>query len=1110
MKHGMRPVLFLLAISCTPSFGAEAGVAAYSRIVAAEPSLVARWRFEDDCRDVKGRADGTARGGRPVFCDGPNGGKALLLADRRFVTMGPAPTLDLSGITIELWFRPMFAAPPGYNPCLIAKRKSSPETRFSIHIWGDYSCMAFWNGKQVVTFAPAGRPLQRGEWYYLVVTCVGDDLKMYLDGLRCEPTSPIAGFSFEARDLPLNLGSSTPEGVEHFEGTIDEVAIYSKVLSVEDVEHHMDAMGAKQRITREQVAAEAEKRRIERERIKKERLGGLMSDENLLARGETRVYSGEHLGAIRLPVGGIGTGSIQMNGRASRPVWQIFNNLSQPSVPNSFFGVRIKPPGGQPTLRALQTAAVGPFVAMKELSFRGEYPFGWYRFQDPDLPVRFTLEVFNPLVPLDVRSSSIPCSIYSITVTNPGHRPAEVTLLAAQQNAVGFTGKGEIRGRAFAGYGSNRNRVLRTDRAAILHMAADGSPSAPGHGDMALAVLDPQASASALWNTLETLAADVADDGALGGPSDAGPSSTGQTIDGALASRFILDPGEQRTVSFLLSWYFPNAVYGQGAWGGRGNMYANWWSDAMDVAHELIDRLDELTRLSRGYHDALYASNLPRWLLDRIGSQVVVLRSQTCFWTKSGYFGGWEGCGCTGGCCAGNCNHVWQYAQAHARLFPQIGRIMREQAFRFQSSDGAIPHRQPASHPAFDGQCGDILGAYREHLLSPDGAWLARHWPSIKKAMDFTIATWDKDEDGVLAGPQWNTLDGNLGGSTSWLGTLYLAALSASQRMATIEGDGDAAKRYLRIREAGCKKQDQTLFNGEYYIQIPDPKPQQDYGNGCHIDQVLGQWWAHQLGLGWLYPTGHVRTALQSLFRYNLQMGFAGIKQLPRKFVADEDAGMQMITWPKGDRPPKHMLYADEVMSGFEYSAAAMMVYAGLLKEGLAVVRAAYDRYDGRLRTGLTPGDSASWGYSGNPFCDDECGKFYARPMSVWSMLLACQGFIFDGPAGLIGFKPIWRPEDHRSFFTAAEGWGLFTQTRAAGKQTERIELRYGKLRLKSMVFELPPETKPDQGVKAAVRVGPRSLPATPFVTRDELRVQFDAPIVLDQNSAIDVALSWR
>ena len=1104
-----RPIwiVCLCLSACAPALRAdEAPLARYADAVKREAALAAYWRMEGDLKDANGSLHGTAGGGAARFVDGPKGGKALRLGKGRFVTVGEAPVLDLPETTVELWFQPDFAPGVRYNPCLIAKRSGHAATRFSVHLWADYSCLAFWNGRQVVRFAPAGRPLRRGEWYYLVVTCKGGDLRFYLDGLRCRPLSGSGTFTFAARKLPLQIGSSTSGGAEQFDGLIDEVAVYSRTLSVKEIERHMDLLGAKKRITRQEAAAAAEKRRLAREVERKKLLARWLAEQDLFARGTSRVYRAEHLGAIRLSVGGIGTGSIQIDGKARRAAWQIFNNMPQVSVPGSFFAVRAKAAGGPAVLRALQTEPVGAFAAMKGLRFRGEYPFGWFDFEDANLPVRVSLETFNPLIPLDLRNSAIPCAIYNITVANPGGKPAEVALLAAQQNAAGFTGAGAIRGRAFAGYGGNVNRVVRAGGATILHMTTSKAAGAAGFGDLALAAVDAKATASAAWETIAKLAEDLGADGSLSGPAEGGPTADGKTIDGALASSFTLSPGAKRTVCFVLAWHFPNARHGHGAWGGKGNMYANWWPNALRVAREVVRRREELTGQTRRYHQTLYASNLPAWLLDRLSSQLVVIRSQTTFWTKAGYFGGWEGCCRGSGCCHGNCNHVWHYAQAHARLFPKLGRILREQEFRFQAPSGAIPHRQPASHPAFDGQCGGILGAYREHLLSGDGAWLARHWAKVKRAMDYVIATWDRDADGVLAGPQWNTLDGNLGGSTSWLGTLYLASLAAAEKMALLEGDGDAAKRYRRIRRSGSRKQDATLFNGEYYIQIPDARPQQDYHDGCSIDQVLGQWWAHQLDLGWLYPPGHVRSALGALFRHNFRPRLRGYRQAPRKFVHDDDAGMQMITWPKGPRPSRHILYADEVMSGFEYSAAAAMVQAGLLREGFAVVRAASLRYDGRLRTGLTGSDTASWGYSGNPFGDDECGKFYARPMSIWSMLLACQGFVYDGPAGAIGFRPVWKPEDHASFFSGAEGWGLFTQKRAGRTQTERLDVRYGKLRVRTLLFELPENAKP---TKVSVAVGGRAIRSAHKLKDAALTISLPAEVTVGKGRAMTAEIRW-
>ena len=369
---------------------------------------------------------------------------------------------------------------------------------------------------------------------------------------------------------------------------------------------------------------------------------------------------------------------------------------------------------------------------------------------------------------------------------------------------------------------------------------------------------------------------------------------------------------------------------------------------------------------------------------------------------------------------------------------------------------------------------------------------------SIRLAVrNIAIKTWDSDEDGVLAGPQENTLDGKLGGSSSWIGSLYLAALDASEKMAKLEGDGIAAERYRRIRQSGAKKQNEMLWNGEYYIQIPDLKPREDYNNGCHIDQVLGEWWASQLGLGPYYPKARIRRAMQSLVKYNFLPNFRNFKWRARKFVDKNDPGTLMITWPKGDRPDNHIRYADEVWTGTEYAAAATMIQNGLLKEGLMIVRAVYDRSDGRQRRNIQ-----YEGHSGNPFSDDESGKFYARAMSVWSVLLACQGFIYDGPAGVIGFKPVWKPQDHVSFFTAAQGWGLFTQNRSEHTQTEQIELKYGQLKVARLLFELAEGERP---VSVSALVDNRQVPVSFVFDARQLQVILKQPIILQADSPLQV-----
>jgi hypothetical protein len=314
--------------------------------------------------------------------------------------------------------------------------------------------------------------------------------------------------------------------------------------------------------------------------------------------------------------------------------------------------------------------------------------------------------------------------------------------------------------------------------------------------------------------------------------------------------------------------------------------------------------------------------------------------------------------------------------------------------------------------------------------------------------------------------------------------------------------DEEFAARCARIVASGSKKQDELLWNGEYYIQIPDEKPARDYNTGCHSDQLLGQWWAHMLDNGDLYPREHVRGALESIYRYNLLADVTGFQQRPRRYVVDGEGGLLMCSWPKGGRPDPFILYADEVWTGIEYSTAALMIYEGMLEEAFTIVKTARDRYDGRLREGLNSGPG------GNPFCELECGRFYARALSSWSLLLAAQGFVCDAPAGRIGFVPRWRPENHRSFFSAAEGWGLFRQEVKGNTQAASIDVRWGSLPVREIVLGVTGDGAGEPTVIAAFR-GEAVPVAESRVEGGRLTVDLDNEIVVEQRESLQIAVHW-
>ncbi len=830
----------------------------------------------------------------------------------------------------------------------------------------------------------------------------------------------------------------------------------------------------------------AARRLAERRRLR-QRYASL---EALTRRQASPPLRADRLEAVAFTVGGIGAGCLEMDGQARLRHWMIFNNWQPLTVPLCFLGMVIRQSGRSDQWYALQGAAEGPFTPMTDVSLRARYPMAVWTLTDREAPVTCRLDAWSPFVPMQLRDSAMPAGVFQVTITNTSARPVSVRLVGSLLNTAGYQARTPIEGRAHADLGGNRARLERVAGGVAVSMSGATEDTL-----MWSVTGDGRPCGWTQWREYNELAGQ-------GHPNPVSATPVGQTHSTAVGSDISLAPNQSARVSFCLTWSFPRTVQ---PWGGEGNRYNAWWKDAAACHADLLTRLDQLEHQTRLYTATLYDSNLPIWMLDRISSQLAVLRSRTCFWSRSGYFGAWEGCGYATGCCAGNCAHVWHYAQGHARLFPELGRLMREQELGAQRPDGSVPMRQIPDFPeAFDGTCGAILGAYREHLCSADPAWIRGIWPKMRHALDHLIRRHDPDEDGMLTGPQHNTLDADSTGTSSWLGSLYLAALQACARVADMHGEADVARRYRAIFAKGRANQNRALFNGEYYYQITDPQPVREYGSGCHIDQVLGQWWADMLDLGEIYPADRVKSALAALYKYNYRSDFQGFVQAPRQFVAPFDGGMHMISWPRGGRPaPEYlMLYADEVMTGFEYSAASAMIYAGLLRQGLSVVRTVYDRYDGMLRTGLTPGDTASWGYSGNPFGDDECGKYYGRALSAWSLLLAAQGFVYDGPAGRLGFRPRWRPDDHRSFFSTAAGYGLFIQKRRGSQPMAEIQMVQGSVDLRELVLQ--PE-RPHRMVQVYLQADLRRqpVPCTQRADGDDLVITLMSPVELTAGSKL-------
>lgn len=473
--------------------------------------------------------------------------------------------------------------------------------------------------------------------------------------------------------------------------------------------------------------------------------------------------------------------------------------------------------------------------------------------------------------------------------------------------------------------------------------------------------------------------------------------------------------------------------------------YAAHFAGIEAVASHWRLHYERLRTASAAFRDCFYDTTLPSEVVESVAANLSILKSPTCLRQADGRLWGWEGCHSGNGCCHGTCTHVWNYAQAIPHLFSDLERSLRETEFKVNQDErghqnfrSSLPVIQPDHgwQAAADGQLGGLMKLYREWRISGDTAWMQRLWPAAKLSLDYCIATWDPDHTGTLVEPHHNTYDIEFWGADGMCTSFYAGALAAVVAMG--RACGADVTLYAALLEKSRQALATTLWNGEYFIQqvqwtglrAGDPQknvswsvnysaeaaallqqegPKYQYGNGCLSDGVLGDWIARCCGLGTVVDEKKTARHLAAVFRHNFRESLADHANPQRPgYAFPQESGLLLCSWPKGDNPALPFVYCDEVWTGIEYQVAAHLMMTGQIKEGLKIVRALRQRYDGRWR---------------NPFDEYECGHWYARAMASYGMLQALSGARYDAVEKTLHLKPAVKG-DFRAFLCTATGYG--------------------------------------------------------------------------------------
>jgi len=215
---------------------------------ATDESLVGWWMLDEGSGDRAADSSGYGNNGTlfgPNWVVGQIKG-ALSFSGQSYVEVPDAPSLNSFGntVTISAWIS---ANSLGNWRGILVKGGipvvASPgldEAPFAMQMWGDGALRFAANWGQPAggtgngTWNSSNLRIPVGQWAHVAITYDGSTIRFFIDG-EMDPEEVPQELVFGTTDQPLSLGVDWPGGDEFYDGAMDDVRLYSRALTQEEL-----------------------------------------------------------------------------------------------------------------------------------------------------------------------------------------------------------------------------------------------------------------------------------------------------------------------------------------------------------------------------------------------------------------------------------------------------------------------------------------------------------------------------------------------------------------------------------------------------------------------------------------------------------------------------------------------------------------------------------------------------------------------------------------------------------------------------------------------------------------------------------------------------------
>jgi len=738
-----------------------------------------------------------------------------------------------------------------------------------------------------------------------------------------------------------------------------------------------------------------------------------------------------------VPLGGLGTGTLEIRRDGAFHQWQIFNNWGNwqklPSLQfgnhptpltlqATFFALRISYAGKRVT-KLLETQSRFDLPAVKKIEYEGRYPTVHLTYLDPQLEnLNLSLIAFSPFIPHDSKISSIPAVGFIFKIKNNGTEKADLSLLFSAENPFG-----------------RKARVL--SKKECLYLCLDSEEAGSG---LCLSSLDGRTGVYFAEKEYKTscsfayqmTSAFQTNSGFSGFPR------TSESPYGAVKSDIVLQAGEEKEVRFILSWFFLKTAYRD----FPDHFYANEYHSAFQVAQDFGDRFSYIYDEVKSWLDTLYSGNLPYWLKNFVANSLYIYSKNT-FWSKNGQFGILESFECPS---IDNLHVRYYGAMALSSLFLELEKSIVKRHADAQLLSGRLCEEfDPGTNrlkgkDRFGRDFADlfscfVLEVYRYVFWTGDLPFMKEIWPGVKKALRYG-SNRDTDNDGLpnMSNGR-NTYDipsWDCGDQMSYTGSLWLASLLAGQEMAKLLGDEKFLVWCRKIYAKGVSSMEKRLYNGEFYVLGETNGKRKE---ACMVDQLAGQWGANLVGLEHILPEDHIHSAIRAVFKYNAK---------------DTHFGATNSIFPDGKRDTgdpsgKDTRFAESIWPAVTLAFATLAIQEGYVSQGLSLAKKVYQNFTRTIKDGL-------WNMV--DVIDPDTGlphpysfTHYQRNGSAWGLLGAVTGFNYNGLEREVVVVPPGNPKRLVAPFVTPQSYGILIFRSETNRGSLKLCVKKGFLAIRSL-----------------------------------------------------------